>query len=66
MKNTYAIITIFFSLLVHAAMANVRLPAVIGNNMVLQQKSIVKLWGWADPNEKIITAILHANIWSAY
>ena len=54
MKNTYAILTIFFSLLVHAAVANVRLPAVIGNNMVLQQKSIVKLWGWADPNEKII------------
>lgn len=38
---------------VFAAKANVRLPAVIGNNMVLQQKSSVKIWGWADPNEKV-------------
>src|SRR6185437_6180702 len=31
----------------------VRLPAVIGDHMVLQQRSEVKLWGWCDPNEKI-------------
>lgn len=35
------------------ASAEVRLPAIIGNHMVLQQKSDVKLWGWCDPNEKI-------------
>ncbi|MCF3112041.1 sialate O-acetylesterase [Niabella sp. CC-SYL272] len=35
------------------AKANIRLPDIIGNNMVLQQQSKVKLWGWADPNEKI-------------
>jgi sialate O-acetylesterase len=33
--------------------ANIRLPNVIANNMVLQQQSRVKLWGWADPYEKI-------------
>lgn len=33
--------------------ADVRLPAVIGNNMVLQQKSLVTLWGWSDAAEKI-------------
>ena len=43
-----------FMLLLLNASANIRLPAVIGNNMVLQQKSIVKLWGWGDPNEKVI------------
>ncbi len=36
-----------------AATANVRLPAVIGDNMVLQQKSFAKFWGWADPGEKV-------------
>src|SRR5689334_16422356 len=33
---------------------NVRLPAVLGNNMVLQQRSEVKLWGWGEPNEKVV------------
>lgn len=35
------------------ATANIRLPAVIGSNMVLQQQSTAKLWGWAAPAEKI-------------
>ena len=34
-------------------LANVRLPAVIGSHMVLQQKSTITIWGWSDPNEKI-------------
>ena len=33
--------------------ANVRLPAVIADNMVLQQQSSAKLWGWCEPEEKI-------------
>ncbi|MBZ4187472.1 sialate O-acetylesterase [Niabella beijingensis] len=35
------------------AKADIRLPDIIGSNMVLQQQSRVKLWGWADPYEKI-------------
>jgi len=34
--------------------ANVKLPAILGNNMVLQQGTNVNLWGWADPCEKIV------------
>ncbi len=30
-----------------------RLPAVLGSHMVLQQRSDVKLWGWCDPGERI-------------
>jgi len=33
--------------------ANVRLPAVLSDNMVLQQRSPVDLWGWSEPGEKI-------------
>lgn len=33
--------------------AQVKLPALVGDNMVLQQKTKVNLWGWAAPNEKI-------------
>ncbi|MDQ6471691.1 sialate O-acetylesterase [Flavobacterium sp. LHD-80] len=35
------------------ATAQVKLPALVGDNMVLQQNSKVNLWGWASPNEKI-------------
>jgi sialate O-acetylesterase len=33
--------------------AAIKLPALIGNNMVLQQKADIKVWGWADAGEKI-------------
>lgn len=34
----------------HAA---IRLPALVGSNMVLQQNDSVTIWGWASPVEKI-------------
>jgi sialate O-acetylesterase len=34
--------------------ANITLPSVIASNMVLQQNASVKLWGWGDPNEKVL------------
>ena len=36
------------------AKADIRLPNIIKSNMVLQQQSSVKLWGWAAPHEKVI------------
>jgi sialate O-acetylesterase len=33
--------------------AEIRLPAVFGSHMVLQQGKPVIIWGWASPNEKI-------------
>lgn len=35
------------------ALADVRLPALLADNMVLQQKTNVALWGWADPGELV-------------
>ena len=29
----------------------IKLPAIISDNMVVQQKSQVKLWGWADAGQ---------------
>lgn len=40
-------------LLASPAFADVRLPALIGDNMILQQQTGAPLWGWADPGEKI-------------
>lgn len=33
--------------------AQVKLPALVADNMVLQQNAKVNLWGWAAPSEKI-------------
>src|SRR5215207_2648387 len=35
------------------ARADVRVPSVIGNNMVLQQGRKVRVWGWAEPGERV-------------
>lgn len=36
-----------------AAFADVKLPAVISDNMVLQQETPAGVWGWADPGESV-------------
>ena len=33
--------------------ANVTLPAIFGDHMVLQQDTKIPVWGWADPGEKV-------------
>jgi sialate O-acetylesterase len=51
MKNLrllFLMIFIFISVL--SATADVRLPAIIGSHMVLQQNTTVKIWGWCDAN----------------
>jgi sialate O-acetylesterase len=42
----------------HEAAADVRLPAVIGDAMVLQRNSKIRVWGWADPGEPVAIAFL--------
>jgi sialate O-acetylesterase len=41
---------VFFGLAVHA---NVTLPWILSDNMVLQRDIPVNIWGWADPGEKV-------------
>ena len=40
-------------LFVQPVKAEVKLPAIVSSNMVLQRNTTVVLWGWADPKEKI-------------
>jgi sialate O-acetylesterase len=35
------------------AQADVRLPAILGSNMVVQAEAAAPFWGWADPGEKV-------------
>ena len=33
--------------------AKVRLPQILGNNMILQQNTEARLWGWAEPGKTV-------------
>src|SRR5688572_22525079 len=50
MKNVVVIIAFLYCAMAHA---DVILPAVFSDHMVLQQNSSVTIWGWAKPNEKV-------------
>lgn len=39
--------------LVGVARAEIRLPAVVGDHMVLQRDLPLPIWGWADPGEEV-------------
>jgi sialate O-acetylesterase len=47
------IITAIFALFSLSAFADVRLPAILGSHMVLQQNTQASLWGWCEPGENI-------------
>jgi len=44
---------LFVALCAGLASAEVKLPAIIGSNMVLQANKPVPIWGWADVGEKV-------------
>ncbi|WP_417941047.1 sialate O-acetylesterase [Flavobacterium sp. RS13.1] len=46
-------LVLIFLILSFTISAQVKLPALVSDNMVLQQNTKVNLWGWASPNEKI-------------
>ncbi|WP_231562590.1 sialate O-acetylesterase [Muricauda sp. MAR_2010_75] len=46
-------LSVLFLIAVKVSMANVTLPSVFSDHMVLQQQEEVKIWGWASPNEVI-------------
>jgi len=55
MKRTTLIpvLAAFMMLFVQLIHAEVKLPAIVSSNMVLQRNTTVVLWGWADAKEKI-------------
>jgi sialate O-acetylesterase len=52
MRN-YLILLVLFFCFTATLSAKVTLPALVGDNMVLQQKSDIKIWGWSGPNASI-------------
>ncbi|MBO7321295.1 MAG: 9-O-acetylesterase, partial [Bacteroidales bacterium] len=55
-----------FMAVVFGLEGKVRLPAIISDNMVLQQKSDVKIWGWADAGAEVsVTESWSGKVYSA-
>ncbi len=54
-------LSLAISLGAHHASAEVRLPAVIGSDMVLQQGANLPIWGWAESGETITVNIAGQN-----
>ncbi|MCG2459372.1 sialate O-acetylesterase [Flavobacteriaceae bacterium F89] len=55
MKRTplISLVAAFILLFISAVQAEVKLPAIVSSNMVLQRNTTIQIWGWADPNERI-------------
>lgn len=47
------ILLIIHAILIASASAEVRMPAIFGNHMVLQEHTTVPIWGWASPGEHV-------------
>ncbi|MDM1296328.1 beta galactosidase jelly roll domain-containing protein [Sphingobacterium sp. N143] len=54
-KRKACVFVLTLSLLLYAGLSSaaIRLPALIGDRMVLQRDTELKIWGWADRGEKI-------------
>ena len=48
------IAVILFLIFCNTTFANVTLPNVISDNMVLQRNTEVSIWGWANPQEEVV------------
>ena len=63
MKTYSSIIKSFllfwFVLNVTTSSAQVKLPQLVADNMVLQRDTKLSIWGWASPQEKIIVSFLN-------
>ncbi|CAG5001140.1 hypothetical protein DYBT9275_02604 [Dyadobacter sp. CECT 9275] len=49
-----SLLILFFS---NSLSAQIRLPRLIGDNMVLQREQPVEIWGWASPKEKVTVSL---------
>lgn len=48
---TVFLIALLFSVITQSVKAEVKLPAIVSSNMVLQRDATIQIWGWADANE---------------
>ncbi len=52
-RTCLLLLSLFAAFTITRLHAHVRLPALVSDGMVLQRDTKLKIWGWADPGEKI-------------
>ncbi len=52
-KQNKILLTVFVILLAFKSNADIRLPSILGNHMVIQQNTVIKIWGWAEAGENV-------------
>ena len=57
MNRTLSIVAVALALVITTTQAEVRLPALFGDHMVLQRDAAVPVWGWAEPDEAVTVSI---------
>jgi sialate O-acetylesterase len=64
--KTICVLLVVVLVLSGVVLADIKLPSVIGDNMVLQRGGSVPIWGWADPCEQIVIKYgIYSRTWSA-
>jgi len=53
MTNRICVFPLIFCVLANLALAELRLPSVIGSNMVLQRDKPIPVWGWAAAGDEV-------------
>ena len=62
MQKRFFIFTVLIALTI-GAQAKVRLPHLISDNMVLQQQTDARLWGWAEPGKTVKVTTSWSDRW---
>ena len=52
-SNRYPAVLVMVIVFAAFSVADIKLPAIVGNSMVLQQQTEINIWGWADPDENV-------------
>lgn len=59
MTKNLTFLICFFSVAISVLHAEVKLPRIFSDNMVLQRDKVIKVWGWADKNETVEVSFLN-------
>ena len=51
-KNKILLLISFFTFNLIVSQ-DLKLPTIFSNNMIMQQQSVVSIWGWSKPNSKV-------------
>ena len=56
------VLSMVITLCMAVSSAQVRLPRLVSDSMVLQRDSRTRVWGWASPGEKVMVHLMERYI----